>query len=73
MTSPHPDHVREWNAAEFRAFVERCGLVVERQVLLPPGRLAPLERIVSRLLRPTLLRRRWASCQALVCRRADSR
>jgi hypothetical protein len=73
MTSPHPDHVREWNAAEFRAFIERCGLVVERQLLLPPARLAPLERVAIRLLGRTLLRRRWASCQALICRRSDLR
>jgi SAM-dependent methyltransferase len=73
MTSPHPEHVREWNAAEFRAFVERCGLVVERQLLLPPTRLAPLEFAASQLLGRTLLRRRWASCQALICRRSDAR
>ena len=73
MTSPHRDHVREWNAAEFRAFIERCGLVVERQLLLPPARLAPVELVASRLLGRTLLRRRWASCQALICRPSDSR
>ena len=72
VTSPHPDHVREWNSAEFRAFVERCGLVVERQLLLPQVRTHPLELAASRLLGRYLLRRRWASCQAVVCRRADS-
>ncbi len=73
MTSPHPEHVREWNTDEFRAFVERCGLVVERQLLLPQGRTHPLELAVGRWLGRHLLRRRWASCQALVCRRTDSR
>jgi len=73
MTSPHPEHVREWNTAEFRAFIERCGLVVERQLLLPQGRLPPLELAASRLLGRYLLRRRWASCQAVICRRPDSR
>jgi hypothetical protein len=73
MGSPHPEHVREWNAAEFRAFVERCGLVVERQLLLPQRRTHPLEFAASRLLGRYLLRRRWASCQAVVCRRVDSR
>jgi hypothetical protein len=73
MSSPHPDHVREWNAAEFSAFIERCGLVVERQLLLPQGRLPALERAASRLLGGFLLRSRWASCQALICRRPDSR
>ncbi len=73
MTSPHSEHVREWNAAEFRAFIERCGLVVERQLLLPQGRLSRFELAASRLFGRYLLRRRWASCQALICRRPDSR
>jgi SAM-dependent methyltransferase len=73
MTSPHPEHVREWNAAEFRAFVESCGLVVERQILLPAERTHPLELAVSRRLGRYLLRRRWGANQALVCRRGDSR
>ena len=73
MTSPHPDHVREWNAAEFRAFVEGCGLVVEQQILLPAERVHPLELAVSRWLGRTLLRRRWGANQALICRRGDSR
>jgi SAM-dependent methyltransferase len=72
MESPHPDHVREWNSAEFRRFVEGCGLVVEEQRWMPPVRMQPLERAASRLL-GRVWRRRWASCQALVCRRADSR
>ena len=73
MGSPHPDHVREWNAAEFRAFVEGCGLVVERQRLMPQLRSSALELAASRWLGRHVLRARWASCQVLVCRRADSR
>jgi SAM-dependent methyltransferase len=73
MRSPHPGHVREWNAAEFRRFVGGCGLVVERQLMLPQGRTHPLELAASRLLGRYLLSRRWASCQAVVCRRADTR
>jgi len=73
MESPHPDHVREWNAAEFRAFVEGSGLVALRQVLLPQMRTHPLELALGRLLGRFVLRRRWAACQALVCRRGDSR
>jgi SAM-dependent methyltransferase len=73
MQSPHPDHVREWNSAEFRRFVEGSGLVVESQHWMPQGRTHPVERAASRLLGGYLLRRRWASCQTLVCRRADSR
>ena len=73
MESPHPEHVREWNAAEFRAFAESCKLRVERQVLLPAERIHPLELAVSRRLARFLWRRRWGANQVLVCRRADSR
>ena len=73
MQSPHPDHIREWNADEFRRFVEGCGLVVERQYWMPAVRTHPLELAASRLLGRVIWQRRWASCQALVCRRADSR
>jgi len=73
MQSPHPEHVRKWNADEFRSFVERSGLVVEARRGMPQGRTHPLELTASRLLGRLLWRRRWASCQVLVCRRADSR
>lgn len=71
--SPHPEHVREWNAAEFRACVEHAGLAVLRHALLPQRRSGGVERIAARLLGRFLLQRRWASCQALVCRRAEPR
>jgi SAM-dependent methyltransferase len=73
MESPHPEHVREWNAAEFRAFVESCRLHVEGQILLPAERTHPLELALSRRLARFVLRRRWGANQVLVCRRADSR
>jgi lipopolysaccharide transport system ATP-binding protein len=71
--SPHPEHVREWNAAEFRAFLEHCGLEVERQLLLPPGRTGAAERLASRLLGRFVPLRRWTACQAAICRRKGSR
>jgi 2-polyprenyl-3-methyl-5-hydroxy-6-metoxy-1,4-benzoquinol methylase len=67
--SPHPEHVREWNAAEFRAFVEHSGLRVLRQRLLPPRRCRGFERLAARLLGRWLRPRRFASCQVVVCRR----
>lgn len=72
MHSPHPDHVREWNAAEFRAFLESCGLVVEEQRTTPHVPLRGLERVASRVLGRMALRWRWASCQVAVCRRSGS-
>jgi SAM-dependent methyltransferase len=71
MESLHPEHVREWNAAEFRVFVESCGLAVERQRLLPPVRTGRLELAAARLL-GGFAPRRWASCQVAVCRRSGS-
>jgi SAM-dependent methyltransferase len=73
MHSPHPDHVREWNAAEFRSFLERCGLAVERQMLVPHLPLRGFERVLHRIFGPIALRRRWASCQIAVCHRSGSR
>jgi SAM-dependent methyltransferase len=72
MHSPHPDHVREWNAREFRAFVESCGLVVDEQRLLPPVRVGRIERAASRLF-ARVLPRRWASCQVAICRPSEER
>lgn len=73
MQSLHPEHVREWNTSEFRSFVERSGLLVESQHWMPQVRAHPLELAASRLLGRYLLRRRWAACQAVICRRPDSR
>ncbi|HMQ21248.1 MAG TPA: methyltransferase domain-containing protein [Planctomycetota bacterium] len=36
MSSEKPDHVREWNGAEFRAYVTSRGLRVVDHLLLPP-------------------------------------
>jgi SAM-dependent methyltransferase len=70
--SPHPDHVREWNEAEFGAFLARCGLAVEERRLVPHVPLGGLERAAHRMLGRVALRRRWASCQVAVCRRGGS-
>ncbi|HXK21913.1 MAG TPA: class I SAM-dependent methyltransferase [Myxococcota bacterium] len=72
LVSPHPDHVREWSAREFRGFVERCGFAVETQRLMPPERVSSVEGALARAFGRVALRRRWASCQALVCRDAGA-
>jgi len=71
--SPHPEHVREWNAVEFRAFLEHSGLAVLRQRLLPPQRVGRCEGIAAQLFGGIARRARWSACQALVCRRAEAR
>jgi 2-polyprenyl-3-methyl-5-hydroxy-6-metoxy-1,4-benzoquinol methylase len=55
--SPKPEHVREWNKAEFAALLGHLGLRVEDHLLLPKKRRSirrPFERITE-------------SCQAAVC------
>ena len=39
VRSPKAEHVREWNAAEFRAYLESSGFIVEQQKNLPAFRL----------------------------------
>ncbi|HXF53001.1 MAG TPA: methyltransferase domain-containing protein [Hyphomicrobiaceae bacterium] len=65
MASPKPEHVREWNAEEFRRYVESRGFNVVSQELLPQGRLSRLERVGAALL--GLRGRRWTACQMIVC------
>jgi hypothetical protein len=64
MTSPKGVHVREWNAAEFAAYLRTRGGTVHRQALLPKGRVSRLRR----LLRPVLPRSaELHGCQMVVC------
>ncbi|HAK87965.1 MAG TPA: hypothetical protein DCP24_02625 [Nitrospiraceae bacterium] len=39
MMSPKPEHVREWNAHEFYAYMVQSGFKVVKFVYLPPNRL----------------------------------
>lgn len=68
MSSPKPDHVREWNQAEFRKFVEFCGLNVVSENLFPQDQLSNAEFSLSKLCSPRWgARKRWYSCLTLVC------
>jgi SAM-dependent methyltransferase len=64
-----PEHVREWNGAEFRRYVEHSGFSVVDQLLFPQIRLSLPEFGLSRLLAPTVENRRWSSCQVVVAER----
>ena len=68
MASPQAEHVREWSAAEFAAYLHKSGFAVERQLLFPSQRIGRLEFAASRLLARWFRRRDWASCQTAVCR-----
>jgi SAM-dependent methyltransferase len=65
--SPHPQHVREWNRAEFRAYLESRGLRVHEQRLLPQRRTPALRRAWGALRHRCGRPPSWYSCQVAVC------
>lgn len=70
--SPKPEHVREWNGAEFAQYITSWGFEVVERFWFPQIKLTRIDFLCSRLL-PRLVqsgqqRRRWYSCQVLVCR-----
>jgi SAM-dependent methyltransferase len=68
--SPNPEHVREWNRAEFRKLLVAHGLKVESLRLAPQFRIK-LSRLSLRLLRGQLHRPvGYWGCQVAVCRKA---
>ncbi|MBK8399869.1 MAG: class I SAM-dependent methyltransferase [Propionivibrio sp.] len=66
--SPHPMHVREWNAREFAAFLGSRGWLVESQHVLPQQRCAKWRRAFGKLRHQLGLTPNWYSCQLAVCR-----
>ncbi len=68
LSSPHPEHVREWSGGELRAYLESRGLHVERQDWFPLRRANALDFALGRLLGRLVGRRRWAACQVVVAR-----
>jgi SAM-dependent methyltransferase len=70
MRSMHPDHVREWNAEEFRRYLATQGFRVVRTLLYPQIRIAWPEFILSRFLAPLIRTSTWSSCQLAVCEKA---
>jgi 2-polyprenyl-3-methyl-5-hydroxy-6-metoxy-1,4-benzoquinol methylase len=71
MESSHLMHVREWNTAELKAYVESHGLKVMSHHLLPKKRLSFADEIKRRVAKPFLCDSKWLGCQAIVCRRVQ--
>jgi SAM-dependent methyltransferase len=67
MASSQAEHVREWSAAEFAAYLHKSGFVVERQLFFPLQRIGRLEFAASRLFGRWFRKRDWAACQTVVC------
>lgn len=68
--SPKPEHVREWNSAEFVAYITSRGLNIVEHELLPQTRISHLEYWFCRILSQFIRTRRWSSCQTIVCQSA---
>jgi SAM-dependent methyltransferase len=68
LSSPKPEHVREWTRDEFGRYLTSRGLRVVDHRLLPGRLLAPAERLAWLCLRGALRPKRWAGCQMAVCR-----
>ncbi len=68
MSSEKPEHVREWNQAEFHCYLSSHGFSVERSLLLPTMRLAPDQIIAMRDALPQH-RAPYSGCQTVVCTR----
>jgi SAM-dependent methyltransferase len=75
----NPEHVREWNAAEFARYIASRGFEVVRQELYPQLRMPGPFFSLTQKLRPKLLgakmlgelRARWFGNQVVICRRAS--
>jgi SAM-dependent methyltransferase len=66
--SPKPEHVREWNGAEFAEYITSRGFEIVEHLYLPQRRLSQAEFLCSRILSRFIRNRRWSSCQVIVCR-----
>ncbi len=67
LTSPHPDHVREWNSTEFRRYVEDRGLRVLEQRLYPQKAVNPVQHLIGRVRLLLGAPPSWLCCQTVTC------
>lgn len=67
MTSPHPTHVREWNADEFQKFLDYSGFRVIKQIMLPVKKLQLIEEMFRIAFCSFINLPKWSSCQVAVC------
>ncbi|HEX7708487.1 MAG TPA: class I SAM-dependent methyltransferase [Thermoanaerobaculia bacterium] len=68
LTSPHPDHVREWSAAEFTRYLECRGFEVLDAKHLPPVRTAMNALFFQHLRQQWLRRLPYRYNYAVLCR-----
>lgn len=68
MTCPKPQHVREWNEAEFSRYLVSRGLEIAEHELLPVQRFNLSRTYLKAFTRSLRWRRSFRSCQMVVCR-----
>lgn len=72
ISCPKAEHVREWNSAEFKAFLRGQGFAVDRQELFPEKRTGKLSFLLSQTLGRVWRTQTWAGCQVAVCRLGEA-
>ena len=70
MHSPNKQHVREWNAAEMKAYLESEGFEVIRQEFDPQKIVSGSKYRLSRMLQSVYRRPTWSACQSAIVRLA---
>ena len=68
MYSPNPQHIREWNAREFRQYLEDREFEIEDQVMVPEQKLALDPKHPLRTLLSVVRRVQGPSCQVAICK-----
>jgi len=69
MKSGNVVHVREWNAAEFKQFLESRGLNVIDHLFLPQMRLSVIDAMIHKCCSSLLQTAKWHGCQTVIAKR----
>ncbi|MGJ8641929.1 MAG: methyltransferase domain-containing protein [Luteolibacter sp.] len=69
LVSPKREHVREWNLAEFRDYLDQSGFEIVEQELLPKRRLSHIGDRLLGISQWIQKNERNSGCQMVVCRR----
>jgi SAM-dependent methyltransferase len=67
-SGPKPEHVREWNGAEFAQYLDSHGFRLLEHLYFPQMIIPRVEFHCSRVLSRFIKNRRWSSCQVVLCR-----
>ncbi|SCA63541.1 hypothetical protein SCG7109_AR_00110 [Chlamydiales bacterium SCGC AG-110-M15] len=69
LSSPKPEHVREWNSLEFINFLEHSGFNVPKHFLFPKKKVPKLEWLLKSQFFPGVNNHRWSTCQTAICQK----